>query len=313
MINCDYMDIDVAYVLGLIVARGEIRDDTLKQIIIEFPYRNLEAVGIKKKVDQRDKLLISVNRVRDRIQELENVDIKVEERGQAIYLIMESHKETIFIRNIKYLLRGKRSHFEFEIPLEIFQSDESIKKEFMRGYADVAGSARASNRDRRGRHRVYLDVLNRNWKLPVQLCQLLQDHLNIPVDTIAWGHPNIRDPKVKEYKKGNKSAWAREHQVKVYADEFMKIGFYVEHKQEILQELAEYNENQGFPKAKFCNPCKITVGKKKLSHPEENSPLLPPELCGKHFDSYKQICIALGCYRYSKCKESSLERFLKSM
>jgi hypothetical protein len=101
MIGNAYIDIDVAYVLGLIVARGEIRDDTLKQIIIEFPYRNLEAVGIKKKVDQRDKLLISVNRVRDRIQELENADIKVEEQDQAVYLKIESYKETMFMRNIK--------------------------------------------------------------------------------------------------------------------------------------------------------------------------------------------------------------------
>jgi len=42
----DYIDIDVAYVLGLIVARGKIVDTgTLKQIIIEFPYKNLEAIA----------------------------------------------------------------------------------------------------------------------------------------------------------------------------------------------------------------------------------------------------------------------------
>jgi hypothetical protein len=310
----DYIDVDVAYVLGLIVARGEIVETgTLKQIVIEFPYRNLEAVGVEKKVDQRDKLLISINKIRDRIQELENIEIRVEEREHAIYLIMESPKETIFIRNIKRLLRGKTSHYEFEIPPEIFQSDESIKKEFIRGYADVAGSARTSNKDKQGRHRVYLDVLNKNWKLPIQLCHLLQDHLGIPVNTITWGHPNIRDPNLEDYKKGHTTAWAREHQVKVYADEFIKIGFYVEHKQEILQELAEYNKNQRFPKAKFCNPCKITLRKKKPSHPEENSQLLPTELRGQHFDSYKQICIALGCYRYSRCKETNLERFLKPM
>jgi hypothetical protein len=299
----DYIDIDVAYVLGLIVARGKIVDTgTLKQIIIEFPYKNLEAIGISKMVNQRDKLLISVNKVRDRIQELAELQIRIAEQDQAIHLIMESSKETIFIRNFKYLLRGKTLYYEFEIPPEIFQSDDGIKKEFLRGYADVAGSARVSNKDQRGRHRVYLDVLNRNWKLPIQLCHLLQDHLNIPVATIAWGHPNMRDPNLKSYNRGYKNAWAREHQVKVYADEFIKIGFYVEHKQEILQELAEYNKNQGFSSSKFCDPCKTSIKKKKPPHPEENSPLLPQELRGKHFDSYKQICIALGCPKYSRCK-----------
>jgi hypothetical protein len=297
----DYLDADVAYLLGLIVARGELTESGgVKRIVIEFPFKNLEVEGVEKKLVQRDKILLSLDPVIRRIQELADLNTRKEEAEQSVYLIMETLKETMFLRNIKHLLKGKTTHYEFEIPLEILQcDDENIKKEFVRGYADVAGSARAANRNKWGRHRIYLDVLNRNWRLPVQLCHLLQDHLSVPVDTITYGHPNIRDPELEEYKAGRETAWAREHQVKLFAEEFERIGFYMEHKREILKELAEYNRSENFARAEFCNPCKRVKAQKK-KHPGENSKLLPEEIRGKHFDSYRQICIALGCFRYSE-------------
>jgi len=302
----DYLDPDVAYLLGLIVARGIIQlEGTLKTIMIAFPYKNLEVEGINTVINQRDKLLISLDKIVDRIRELTDADVRKVEGESEVNLIIQTHKETMFIRNIRKLLRNRTNYYEFEIPPEIFEVEsEDIKKEFMRGYADVAGSARKSNRDKQGRHRVYLDVLNRNWKLPIQICHLLQDHLGIPVNTIAYGHPNIRDPKLEEYNKGRRNAWAREHQIKIYADEFTKIGFYLEHKQRILEELADENKKRGFTRHNFCDPCKPVRYRLKPLHPEENSDLLPPEIRGKHFDNFRQICIALGCVRFKVCQGS---------
>lgn len=298
----DYLDADVAYLLGLIVARGSLSETGgVKRIVIEFPFRNLKAEGIRKKIIQRDQILLSLDSTIQRIQELTESNVKKVPGKQSVSLVIESLKETMFLRNIKSLLRGKTSHYEFDIPAEIIQSDnENIKKEFLRGYADVAGSARAANRNRWGRHRIYLDVLNRNWHLPIQLCHLLQDHLKVPVDTITYGHPNVRDPKLREYKAGRKDAWAREHQVKIFAEEFERIGFYIGHKKEILQELAEFNRQKGYSNAEFCDPTKPIKGKQKEKHPSERSKLLPDEIRGKHFNSYKQICIALGCPRYKE-------------
>ena len=294
----DYLDADVAYLLGLIVARGEIMESSgVKRIIIEFPFRNLEVEGIKKKVVQKDQILLSLRTVIRRVSELVDANIREEEKEQAVYLIIETMKNTMFLRNIRTLLDGKTSYYEFRIPKEIFLSFKDVQKEFLRGYADVAGSARWANRNRWGRCRVYLDVLNPNWYLPVELCRLIQDYLKIPVDTITYGHPNLRDPKMVEYNKGRKEAWAREHQIKIFADEFEKIGFYMSHKQEILEELAEYNRKKKFRKAKFCSPPKRITSNKPV-HPEENSEKLPKELRGVHCDSYWQVCAALGCKRY---------------
>lgn len=296
----DYIDPDVAYFIGLVTARGEISDSGgVKRISIEFPFRNLKVEGIKKKITQKDQILLSLDRVINRVNELADVNIRKDESERSVHLIIETLKNTMFLRNTKMLMKGRSSYYEFEVPDQIFEFDESIKKEFIRGFADVAGSARWANRNRWKKCRVYLDVLNSpsNWRLPIQICYILQDHLGIPVDVIQWGHPNTRDPNLREYKKGREEAWAREHQIKVFADDFEKIGFYMSHKQEILEELAEYNRKKGFDKAKFCNPPKRKRSKPK--HPSENSEKLPPEIRGKHYDSCWQICAGIGCIRYA--------------
>lgn len=297
----DYLDEDLSYLLGLIVARGHIREDGVKQILIEFPFKGLTAIGIEKEMKQMDSIKLSLLDVTRRIEELTDSRIRQEESPRSVYMIIESMKNTIFWRNIRMILGGRVSYTDFEIPEFIFEADISIKKEFIRGFADIAGSARASNHDWGGRHRIYIDVLNNNWRLPIQLCNLLQDHLEIPVQTITYGHPNTRDPSLAEYKQGREEAWTREHQVKVYADNFLEVGFYIKHKQEILEELADFNLKELGRYTRSCWPPK-TIRRPSEPHPEEGSERLPQELRGKHFDAYWQICCELGCERCKKQK-----------
>jgi len=305
MLVLDYLDEDVAYLLGLIIARGTFVDEGgVKRLIITFPFRNLEAIGRDKRFDQRQSLLASLHPVRERLSELSGVEPRVVGRADEIDVVFEFAKNTMFWRNLRLLTGNRTNHYEFEVPEEVFKVKESVQKEFIRGYADVAGSARWANRDQNDRARIYLDVLNRNWKLPVQLCRLLQDHLSIPVNTIDWGHPNMRDPELKDYNSGRRGSWAREHQIKIYAEAFEKAGFYIEHKQEILNELADYNKKTFDKYPDFCRPSEKRVRKPKMVHPEENSDKLPERIRGKHFDAYWQICCYMGCCR---CRELILQ------
>lgn len=168
------------------------------------------------------------------------------------------------------------------------QLPKDWKREFVRGYADVAGNIRKANRYVDGRHRVRLDVLNypTNWEVPVQLCTLLQEHLDVPVQLIAYGHPNL--------KRG-----FREHMVNIFAKPFLQIGFTFEHKQKILEELAEWNHLHAKEPPYMPCPGMRKVQNTKPSDPNENNrDKLDPRLVGHHYDAYWQICKALGCKRY---------------
>src|SRR3989338_5279925 len=290
-----FLDPDMAYLLGLIVGRGTIREVSgMRQLVIEYPFRSLLATGIKKSFVARDKILLSLDETINRLGELTEVTPKKVVSNNAVSIILESTKNSLLWRNISKLLKGKTSFREMEVPDIIYDAEEEIKKEFLRGIADVTGSIGTGGRDQAGRHRVYISILNENWKLPIQICRLLQDApLNIPVNTIDWGHPNIRNGHAKEYNEGREQAWAREHQLKVYAEYFEPVGFRIIHKNAILEELAEYNKlHFSCRKAKLCMP-ERKRRKQRGSHPEENSDKLPRELKGKHCDTYWQVWFVL--------------------
>lgn len=302
-----FLDPDMAYLLGLIVGRGTIREnDGMRQLIIEYPFRSLEAKGLTKSFDTKDKISLSLDETINRLGELTEATPKKVVSDKAVSIILESTKNSLLWRNINKLLEGKTSFREMEVPMIIFSAEEEIKKEFLRGVADVTGSIGTGGRDQAGRHRVYISILNNNWKLPIQICKLLQDKpLEIPVNTIDWGHPNIRNGHAKDYNKGREQAWAREHQLKIYAECFEPVGFRIIHKNEILKELAQYNrEHFGSRSTKLCIP-ENKRQKTRGAHPEENSNKLPKELKGKHCDTYWQVCLELGCEQFVKNKDSA--------
>ena len=296
-----FLDQDMAYLFGLIAGRGILKDSRgLKQIIISFPYKSLEATGVSTVFNQRDKILISLDPIINRIGELAGQTPQKVPAQKNIDIAIDLPRNNLLWRNIRALANSNDSFRNIEIHRKIFDSSEVIKKEFVRGFADVTAYARKGNVFIDGRHRIYFEIHNANWKMPVQLCTLLQsDPLNIPVQTIDWGHPNIRNGNAKEYNLGRKNAWAREHQLKVFAEAFQSIGFRITHKNAILKEMAEYNgTHYSNTKNKLCTPPK-RIRQQKVEHPQENSDRLPSQLKDKHFDSYWQVCRDLGCVRYN--------------
>jgi len=297
-----FLDPDMAYLLGLIAGRGTIREASgLRQLVIEYPFRNLEAKGINTSFDTKDKILLSLDDTINRLGELIEATPKKAVSENSINIIIESTKNSLLWRNIDKLFKGETSFREMEVPEIIYNAEEEIKKEFLRGVVDVTGSIGTGGRDQAGRHRVYISILNENWILPIQICKVLQDEpLSIPVNTIDWGHPNTRNGNLKDYDKGREQAWAREHQLKICAEYFEPVGFRIIHKDEILKELAQYNrEHFSTRKAKPCIPPKKRQ-RHKSAHPEESSEKLPEELRGKHCNSYWQVCLELGCRQFER-------------
>ena len=284
----DYLDKDVAYLIGMIIGRGVIAEKEGRwTITIEFPFVIPELEGY----NQFASFVISIlTRTLPRVKSLlgEAVDLSVvpERMVQFTINLPSTH---LVVRNFKQLLGEHLDYSKFAIPTVIEDAPKEIVREFVRGFADVAGNIRRSNRDQSGFHRVFLDVLGSNWTLPVQMCNLLQTKLQVPVSNILWGHPNLRDPQARE----SSPAW-REHQIRIYAHDFLKVGFYIEHKQAVLEILAKENqEREGEKRSSFCNGYRQF--RRKVNHPAENDERLPEFLRGKHFDAYWQICAECGC------------------
>lgn len=284
----DYLDEDVAYLVGMIVGRGTITEKEGRWVIeIEFPFVNPELEGYNQFSGFVTSILTrTFPRLKLLLGEAVDVSVMPERRVQFTINLPASH---IAVRNLKQILEGRLDYSQFSVPSLIRNAPDNTVREFVRGFADVAGNIRRSNRDQLGFHRVFLDVLSSNWELPVQICSLLQNRLEVPVHHILWGHPNLRDPKAKQ----QSPAW-REHQIRIYAHDFLKVGFYIDHKQAVLEELARENQDhEGQKRSSFCKG--FRKFQRKMPHPAENNKKLPDSLRGKHFDAYWQICAECGC------------------
>ncbi|MBE7515186.1 MAG: hypothetical protein HS105_01030 [Chloracidobacterium sp.] len=282
---------DISYLLGLITGHGEIQyNNDVKRIVIGFEYKSLESRAITRVFDQRLHIQTSLDPVVHRLQQIGvNVEKVVDKK---ISILLTWVKEDIAWLFIKFLINGTRFSFhDFLIPEPMFETNDTNKKEFLRGIADVTGFVRKSNVYTDGRHRVYIEVSNKNWFLPPQICQLTQS-LNVPIQYIGYGHPNIRG--------GTGTSWAKEHQIKIFADDFEKIGFYISHKNEALAELSEFNKANFKTRKALCTGV-VGRGKTKGAHDHETHDKLPKELNGRHFNSYKEICKCLGCYLQNDC------------
>ena len=288
----NYMDHDVAYLLGMVVGRGSMTETgNDRRLVIDFPYRALHAKGVSQSFDQPTHLELAVYNIRNRIEQLVEAEFDTNITRSKCQFIMRFGRKNTSWRNLRVITEGQTSYRASVVPQRILGAPEDIQKEFMRGLADVCGFVRASNHFH-GAHRVYIQIPAQNWRLPVSLCRLLQVHLGVPVQLIQWNHPNTRIPNQTE-----KKLTSREHQLKIFAHAFVSVGFYVDYKQRILEELAELNKDCRPPV--FCNPNpRAHQRKQKPKHPEENSQLVPDNIRGMHFDGYYQICSEMGCEQF---------------
>lgn len=329
------MDKEIAYLVGLMCARGHIFGDD-KRIILEFAHKNKTIEGIaycpkcgdfateKKDNNEKDNLICkscnskvdkSVKKVYeqkestlDSIQEeiipflKKKIDVNFEVVGNdhMTFLILNFNLNDKNFEIIKSMFKGKTSFDSFEIPLEIYRTGRSTKVEFVNGFMDSAGFFNSGgwlNRNGKygsGRMRAYLQIV-RNWKMPVLICNFLKKDMSLPIHTIDWGHPNIRDSDMEDYYNSNPLSWSREHQVKFFPEYYAQFKLRLDHKQKMFNELREHNRKVGFDNNDDCNPPKpIGLGKLKPYHFGENDKRIPKQV-RKHCDAYWQVCDDMGC------------------
>lgn len=333
--NTEFLNPSTAYLIGLLCARGHIYLSS-KRIVIEFAHKNKTIEGIahcprcgematspagqdylkcknptcgaivdksvKPVYEQQLSTLRSIEQVIiPFLQKDINCRFSYLGNDHITYLILD------FIENEKQFnelleVMGNRYSFDsFIIPAIINAAPIELKKEFVNGLLDAAGFFNSGGwYPRNGEHstarmRAYFQIV-RNWEMPVLICNFLREHFSLPIQTIDWGHPNIRDGAMKDYFESNTSSWSREHQVKFLPEYYIDIfSLRLEHKQKMFKELATHNKNAVFDSDENCSaPTKITIKQLKVYHAEEQSQKIP-ECTRTHCDAFWQVCANMGC------------------
>ena len=298
------MNNEMAYLLGMICGNGEIKRGNSETIFsIEIPHKKL---ATEEHHDIKLYVKASISDIRNIIEPLVGTGLSSIQQKSTTVLSFRKPNTDYITREIMQCIGMATSHNDVKLYDRIFTFSKDEKRQFLKGFADVTGYIRRSNcHFKKYMHRVYLEVPS-NWELVIDICNLLKD-VDIPVQNIDWAHPNMRDSKLKKYNEDKPNFWKKEHQIKIYANEFLPIGFAVLHKQQSLEifaaELIVGIETVIGKKHKKVNASDRTnkfywETKEKKSvkpvHPSKNDIFIPDLIRGKHFNSWREIAKELG-------------------
>ena len=287
------MNAQMAYLIGMILGNGEIqRHFNETTITIEIPHKNLiDDQGLETSIYVNSSLV----NIRDTIEPLIGHVMPIVSMDTFTRISFCKNNQDYTMREILRLIGSGVHHSNMVMHPELFQMTTDQKKELLRGIADVTGYIRKSNIafGLAGAHRVYIEVPG-NWQMVIDIANMLKS-LDIPVQTIDFGHPNFRGSNLKKYNDGKPNYWKKEHQLKIWANEFLPIGFNILHKRRALEMYAAEQIAYGQDK----NSHEFYWEKKKRRkmkpiHPGEFDESLPTAIRGKHFDSWTELASELG-------------------
>lgn len=145
----------------------------------------------------KEKLLVAISKMTPK-------KFEAFSRALLTQISFTKSNEDYTMREIMRFIGSGVHHSTMTMNSELFKMTTDEKKELLRGMGDVTGYIRKSNiaYGNEGWHRVYIEIPG-NWQLVIDIANMLKD-LDIPVQTIDFGHPNFRDSSLKMYNKGKK-------------------------------------------------------------------------------------------------------------
>ncbi|MBR5433018.1 MAG: hypothetical protein IK117_01120 [Bacteroidales bacterium] len=287
------MNTEMAYLLGMILGNGEIQRGTTETMVtIDIPHKNLYTDDMKDVTVYVKASLLDIQTI---LEPLLGQHLTPTQSQTSTKITFTKPNNEYVMREILRLIGSGVHHSTMKMNEELFSMTTDEKKSLLRGIADVTGYIRKSNIafGQDGAHRVYIEIPG-NWSMVIDIANMLKS-VDIPVQTIDFGHPNFRDGDLKKYNEGKKYFWKKEHQVKIFANEFLPIGFNIKHKQDALEKYAD-------ELLEFIDPEKThkfywekTIRKKQRPiHPCENDDALPIEIRGRHFETWTDLAKILG-------------------
>lgn len=292
------MNNEMAYLLGMICGNGRIkRERTETTVSIDIPHKKLKT-EFDDDVDVYVKA--SITDIRQILEPLTQSGFNFIQEKRRTVLSFDKSNSDYLMREILQFIGSASSHENIRIGPEIYDFTNDERLQFLRGFSDVTGYIRRSNYFfEKYMHRVYLEIPY-NWGLVIDICNILRS-IDIPVQNIDWAHPNMRDSNLNKYNEGYLNYWKKEHQIKIYANEFIPIGFGLIHKKralskfsdELKYELLNQGKNIEDKTHKYYWETRDSNKKKKV-HPSEDDDFIPDAIRGNHYDSWKDIAKDLG-------------------
>ena len=287
------MNSQMAYLIGMVLGNGEIqRNNSTTTITIDIPYKKLADDDGREVSVYVSASLIDIRSV---IERLVGRELIVTQTEHSTKLSFTKDNEDYTMREPLRFIGNGVHHKTMTMNSELFNISTDEKKELLRGIADVTGHIRKSNIafGQEGAHRVYIEIPG-NWQMVADIANMLKD-LNIPIQTIDFGHPNFRDTNAEKYNKGQINYWKKEHQLKIYANVFLPVGFNIKHKQRALEKYADELIHTINTSSTYKFYWEKSIRKKiKPPHPAENDESLPINIRGKHYEAWQDLARDLG-------------------
>ena len=288
---------EMAYLLGMICGNGTIRRGNNETTVsIDIPHKKLVTEDIH---DVALYVQASLESIRNIIEPLISTGLSSTPSKAHTTLSFTKTNGDFLIRTINKSIGNAKSHADMRFNGAVFSLSKDERIMFLRGFADVTGYIRRSNYCReKHMHRVYIEVPH-NWELVIDICNLLKS-VGVPVQNINWAHPNIRDGNLEYYNRGNINGWKKEHQIKIWANEFLTVGFTLLHKKQLLENLAK--ELLAVEDVKKTHRFYWELrgsNRSRLNHPCVNDEFIPEQIRGKQFGSWKEIAKEMGYHENS--------------
>lgn len=285
------MNEEMAYLLGMILGNGEIQQNpTVTTVTIDIPHKNLKTDD---GMDVDVYVTASLFDIQQILEPLLNQHLTPAQSPHSTQISFSRPNNEHVMREIIHFIGAGTQHATMHMNEDLFLITRDQKRALLRGIADVTGYIRKSNAAY-GRHpRVYIEI-PRNWYMVIDIANMLKS-VDVPIQTIDFGHPNFRDANLRMYNNGNPNFWKKEHQIKIYANEFLPIGFNVRHKQRALETYAAELLEELSPESTHSFYWEKNIRRRhKPVHPGETDNFLPQEIRGMHFDSWTELAELLG-------------------
>ncbi len=293
------MNNEMAYLLGMIVGNGCIQRGARETTVsVDIPHKKLKT---ELSMDVRVYVKASISDIQAVIEPLIATRVGFAQESNVTVLSFRKSNDDYLTRELLRYTGSASSHEYTRVHADVHSFSRDERLHLLRGFGDVTGYIRRSNYFfSKYMHRTYLEVPH-NWELVADICNLLKS-VDIPVQTVDWAHPNMRDPLLVKYKQGYPHFWKKEHQIKIWANEYLPVGYGVLHKREALErfshELEEGLKESGRTPAdvthRFYWETSRDVKRPKPKHPSEDDPFIPAAIRGRHYDSWKEIARDLG-------------------